>query len=93
MFKFRGFYVHTLGRSVIVIYKLNNKLLFIIRFIYTILTYSLNKRHNKRLENFLQFLQLKITCETINKINYNTFSFKNFNIYSNNSKFCKWKEK
>lgn len=89
MFKFRDFYVHTLRRSIIKIDKLNNNLVFIISFINTILTYSINKKHVKRLEKFLQFLKLKITCETINKINYNTFFFKNFNINSNHSKFFK----
>lgn len=89
MFKFRGFYVHTLRRIIIVIDKLNNNLVFNIRFIHTILTYSLNKKHDKGLEKILQFLKLKITHATINKINYNPFSFKNFNINSNHSKFLK----
>lgn len=93
MFKFSGFYVHTLQRSIIEIDKGNNNLVFIIRFIHTILTYSLNKKHDRRIEKFLVFLKLKIICEKINKINYNTFSFKNFNIYSNHSKFFKWKGK
>lgn len=62
MFKFRGFYVSILRRSIIEIDKGNNNLVFIIRFIHTILTSSLNKKHDRGIEKFLEFLKLKIIC-------------------------------